>query len=78
MKEFAAEKKLPVISENCPACFSEPLERDRMKTLLENTSLVIPGLYNSLDRAMVPLYQEDIAVNTRAERRAQTKVTGGA
>ena len=34
LAKFAAEKKLPVIPENCPACFEAPKERHRLKQLL--------------------------------------------
>ena len=33
-RAFAAAAKLPVIQDNCPACFEEPKERYRMKTLI--------------------------------------------
>ncbi|CAN0390396.1 unnamed protein product, partial [Discosporangium mesarthrocarpum] len=31
LKEFARSSRLPVINENCPACFEEPKERLRVK-----------------------------------------------
>lgn len=34
LTKFALENKLPIINENCPACFEEPKERARMKKLL--------------------------------------------
>jgi tRNA(Ile)-lysidine synthase TilS/MesJ len=33
-KDFAEKEKLPVITENCPACFSAPKERHRIKLML--------------------------------------------
>ena len=33
-KEFSYAAKLPVINENCPACFEGPKERHRVKKLL--------------------------------------------
>jgi len=33
-KEFAEKFKLPVITDNCPACFSAPKERHRVKLML--------------------------------------------
>lgn len=30
-KDFARTNRLPVINENCPACFEEPKERHRVK-----------------------------------------------
>lgn len=55
MKEFAQEAKLPVISENCPACFAEPKERHRIKLLLASQEQIVPGLFSNLLRAMQPL-----------------------
>jgi hypothetical protein len=46
---------LPVISESCPACFSEPKERARLKTLLENQETIYPNMYYSMRTAMDPL-----------------------
>ena len=34
MAQFAEDNKLPVISDNCPACFAAPQERHRVKLLL--------------------------------------------
>lgn len=31
LKEFSYSSKLPVINENCPACFEAPQERRRVK-----------------------------------------------
>jgi tRNA 2-thiocytidine biosynthesis protein TtcA len=33
-KDFSDQVKLPVISDNCPACFSAPKERHRIKLML--------------------------------------------
>ena len=34
LTKFALENQLPIINENCPACFEEPKERARIKKLL--------------------------------------------
>ncbi len=34
LASFAQENELPVIAENCPACFSKPTQREHMKQLL--------------------------------------------
>lgn len=52
---FAANKELPIIPENCPACFSAPKERARMKQLLAAQEHMFPNVYNSLRSAMQPL-----------------------
>mmetsp|Transcript_23997 Transcript_23997/g.36861 ORF Transcript_23997/g.36861 Transcript_23997/m.36861 type:complete len:139 (-) Transcript_23997:169-585(-) len=33
-KDFAEKSQLPVIADNCPACFSAPKERHRIKLML--------------------------------------------
>ncbi|XP_033110209.1 uncharacterized protein LOC117111409 [Anneissia japonica] len=55
LREFAKEMCLPVISENCPACFEAPKERHRTKQLLATQELLFPRLYQSLATAMKPL-----------------------
>ena len=54
-RKFAESSKLPVIPENCPACFSEPKERNRMKQLLAQQEILHPHLFHSLKKAMKPL-----------------------
>lgn len=55
LRKFADEKKLPVIAENCPACFEAPKERHRVKQLLAAQEILFPKLYASLKSAMHPL-----------------------
>jgi selenocysteine lyase/cysteine desulfurase/tRNA(Ile)-lysidine synthase TilS/MesJ len=55
LKKFARENLLPVINENCPACFEMPKERARVKTLLSNQEHLFPDLFHSLETAMRPL-----------------------
>nr|ADD24114.1 tRNA 2-thiocytidine biosynthesis protein ttcA [Lepeophtheirus salmonis] len=55
LREFAQTKKLPIIPENCPACFESPKERHRTKQLLAAQELLFPRLYWSLKSAMFPL-----------------------
>jgi tRNA(Ile)-lysidine synthase TilS/MesJ len=52
---FAQAANLPVIVDNCPACFSKPTERQRMKMLLQAESQNNPQLFSSLATAMKPL-----------------------
>jgi tRNA 2-thiocytidine biosynthesis protein TtcA len=33
-KEFVSSNKIPIVQENCPACFSGPTERHRVKEVL--------------------------------------------
>eukprot|EP00047_Mylnosiga_fluctuans_P015090 m.43252 g.43252 ORF g.43252 m.43252 type:complete len:1037 (+) comp5771_c0_seq1:72-3182(+) len=58
-RTFAEEAGLPVIPENCPACFEGPKERYRVKTLLAQQEHLFPGLVGNLLRAMRPLMLTD-------------------
>ncbi|KAF4679064.1 hypothetical protein FOZ60_015578 [Perkinsus olseni] len=55
LAEFASENRLPVISDNCPACFAAPKERHRVKVLLSEQEFDYPRLFNSLLSTMKPL-----------------------
>lgn len=52
---FALENELPVIMENCPACFSKPTQREHMKQLLAKEEQSNPNLFGSLLTTMKPL-----------------------
>ncbi|XP_064481977.1 uncharacterized protein LOC135394871 isoform X2 [Ornithodoros turicata] len=55
LRKFAEQRKLPVIAENCPACFEAPKERHRVKQLLAAQEILFPKLFWSLSSAMHPL-----------------------
>jgi tRNA(Ile)-lysidine synthase TilS/MesJ len=59
-KAFAREAKLPVINENCPACFEQPKERARVKQLLAQEESMVPALFFNLKRALMPLMHDDV------------------
>ena len=42
LRHFAEFEKLPIIAENCPACFEAPKERQRIKQLLAQQELLFP------------------------------------
>lgn len=52
---YAEQHNLPIIIENCPACFDIPTQREHMKQLLLNEEKTNPHLYKSLQRAMLSL-----------------------
>ncbi len=54
-RQYAAEQHLPVIPENCPACFGKPTERQHMKELLAAQEAYDPRLFKQLQRALMPL-----------------------
>uniref|UniRef100_M4B796 Aminotransferase class V domain-containing protein n=1 Tax=Hyaloperonospora arabidopsidis (strain Emoy2) TaxID=559515 RepID=M4B796_HYAAE len=73
LKKFAYDSRLPVINENCPACFEEPKERHRVKKMLAQEESLYPDMYNSLRRALLPLmdnasYAPLEAVRARVEQ----------
>ncbi|KAL8616794.1 hypothetical protein ACOMHN_017831 [Nucella lapillus] len=55
LRYFAEKNNLPVIAENCPACFEAPKERHRTKQLLASQEVLFPRLYSSLQSAIKPI-----------------------
>jgi len=66
MTEFAKSANLPIINENCPACFEEPKERARMKKLLSKEETLYPSFYDNIKRAMLPLMHDDATAIMRS------------
>ncbi|MFW2438777.1 MAG: ATP-binding protein [Arenicellales bacterium] len=58
LANFAEAAELPVIADNCPACFRKPTQREHMKQLLAQEEKVNPNLFASLLHAMRPLMGE--------------------
>jgi len=44
-KEFSKRQNLPIIADNCPACFSAPKERHRIKLMLAQQEHLFPSLF---------------------------------
>ncbi|KAG5449620.1 tRNA-cytidine(32) 2-sulfurtransferase [Clonorchis sinensis] len=57
-RKFAETCKLPVIPENCPACFDAPKERFRIKRILAEQEVLFPRLFHNLLSTMMPLIGE--------------------
>merc|ERR1711988_1481784 len=55
MAHFAKENQLPIIQDNCPACFAAPKERHRIKLVLSQQEFEHPNLFWSLQKCMKPL-----------------------
>lgn len=55
LRDFSYAAGLPVINENCPACFEAPKERHHIKKLLAREEGMFPSLYPSLRKALIPL-----------------------
>lgn len=71
-REFSRVAKLPIIDENCPACFEGPKERYRIKTLLAQQEHLNPVLMSNLLRAMKPLMAEDLFDSAKSASAAAT------
>jgi tRNA(Ile)-lysidine synthase TilS/MesJ len=59
-KDFSEQIKLPIIMDNCPACFSAPKERHRIKLMLAQQEHLFPSLFSSLLKTMNPLMRGDL------------------
>lgn len=70
LREFAESNSLPVIAENCPACFEQPKERYRMKQMLASHELIFPQLFSSLKSALHPLLLIDSPITSGMRRSA--------
>jgi len=58
-RAFAQAAGLPVIQDNCPACYSKPQQRQKMKELLLAQKQQNSHLYANLWHAMQPLVADD-------------------
>merc|ERR1712100_64324 len=50
---------MPIINENCPACFEEPKERARIKKMLSREETLFPNFYDNIKRSLIPLMHDD-------------------
>lgn len=57
-RDFVQTTDLPIITENCPACFDMPTQRFHFKNMLQKEEKRNPHLYKSLLSAMRPLMNE--------------------
>ncbi len=65
LSAFANEQNLPVIDENCPACYSKPTQREHMKQLLAVQEKSISGLFGSLLSTLKPLMTDGSLEETK-------------
>jgi tRNA 2-thiocytidine biosynthesis protein TtcA len=65
--DFARTAGLPVIADNCPACFRMPSQRQEMKTLLASQEANHPALFANLLHAMRPLMGENQDIPTQSQ-----------
>lgn len=57
-RDFALRAGLPAIMDNCPACFSMPTQRMRIKALLSDQENTQKTLFKNLLTAITPLMSE--------------------
>ncbi|GMT18629.1 hypothetical protein PFISCL1PPCAC_9926, partial [Pristionchus fissidentatus] len=70
LRAFASSSNLPVVAENCPACFNQATERHRVKQMLAQQELLFPDLFCSLRSALRPLLLVDSADTAEMRRKA--------
>jgi len=58
LRSFSYNANLPIINDNCPACFSKPTEREHFKKLLNLEEKRNPNLFKNLLNAIKPLLDE--------------------
>eukprot|EP00981_Chlorochromonas_danica_P008910 scaffold2343_cov168-Ochromonas_danica.AAC.3 len=64
-RDFSQSAHLPIINENCPACFEQPKERARMKRLMEQEEAMVPALFYNMRKALIPLMHDDYYLTSR-------------
>jgi tRNA 2-thiocytidine biosynthesis protein TtcA len=74
-RQFSSVFELPIINENCPACFEAPKERARMKKVLASQEQIHPQLYLSLQKTMMPLMAIPTAHSTTLDLSFDPKKT---
>ncbi|WP_050978469.1 ATP-binding protein [Beggiatoa alba] len=72
--DFAKSAKLPIILDNCPACFTKPTQRYHVKQLLANEEQAHKHLFKNLLHAMRPLMQGQATteLNTTSDEETET------
>ncbi len=75
-RDFSVQNHLPIINENCPACFENPKERARIKKLLVQEESMYPNLFQNFKRAFIPLMDQTMYSHmaTISDRVAQVNI----
>ncbi|GMH55962.1 hypothetical protein TrST_g5163 [Triparma strigata] len=73
---FAEDSKMPIVAENCPACFEAPKERFRVKSLLAVQEALFPDLYKTLLKTLAPLMEPQVEDFLRLRRECYGKASG--
>lgn len=70
--DFARTARLPVVPDNCPACFAMPTRREHMKALLAREESQHPHLFANILHAIRPILTEGPVVPPTRENRPRT------
>ncbi len=60
LRSFATRHQLPVIEDNCPACFAKPTQRQNMKQLLAAQEAQYPNTFQTLISTLKPLMSQGL------------------
>lgn len=60
LRDFSRTAGLPVIEDNCPACFAKPTQREHMKQLLAVQEQDYPNTFKTLLSTLKPLMAEGL------------------
>lgn len=60
LSDFALRSRLPVIMDNCPACFAKPTQRQHMKELLSAQESDYPNTFKTLKSTIKPLMSKGL------------------
>lgn len=58
LRAFASSAQLPLIEDNCPACFVKPTQRQSMKELLARQQATYPNTFKALKSTLKPLMMQ--------------------
>ena len=59
-RSFSNKNNLPIIADNCPACFSAPKERHRIKLMLAQQEHLFPSIFSSILKSITPLMRKRV------------------
>ena len=62
-RDFSTKNNFPIIPDNCPACFSAPKERHRIKLMLAQQEHLFPSLFSSVLKSITPLMRGNMKTN---------------
>jgi len=74
LREFAKNARLPVIEDNCPACFARPTQRQHMKQILADQEESYPNTLQTLLTTMKPLIRQGIPDLQTSDRKTAAAI----